>query len=96
MKLQDLESRASLQLSMGLFGNPKYFDSSTTKDETNTFHVIQIIEDAVFTGLKDGTIDLAAGVLSGKSVAKTLYSQDGFTDIEISAGVIKAISINEI
>lgn len=92
-KLQDLDSRETLQLSMGLLGNPKYFDSSTAKDTANKFHIIQIIDDAIFTSLKDGTIDLAAGVLSGKSITETLYSQDGFTEIEITSGVIKAVSI---
>ena len=96
MKLQDLNERETLQLSMGLLGNPKYFNSSTAKDTANTFHVIQIIEDAVFTSLEDGDTDLAAGVLSGKSIATTLYSQDGFKDIEISSGIIKAVSINTI
>ncbi len=93
MKLQDLNVEETLQLSMGLLGNPKYFDSTTAKDSTNTFHVIQILEDAVFSSLKDGVIDLAGGVLATKSISGVLYCQDGFTEIELTSGVVKAVSV---
>ena len=95
--IQDLTEREVLQLSMGLIGNPKYFSSSTAKDTLNTFHVIQIIEDATFSFLTEGSEELAdSGILSGIEISRTLYSKEGFTNIQISGGIIKAISINEL
>ena len=97
--LHDLTERELLQASMGLFGNYKYFNSSTSIDIANKFHWILICsEDVTFSYLQEEGIELCdtGGVLNGNTFISTMYSKDGFTDLKVSAGYIKAISINEL
>lgn len=85
-----------LNMSLGQGTDQKYFNSSTTKDTSNTFFAIQIINDTVFSDLTDSNADetdVASNELSGITLPAGLVLYGNFSNVALTSGIICAVRV---
>ena len=95
--LENLSERETLQLSMGLIGDPKAIIVGDAKDTTNKFMILDTITPVIFTSLKEknrsGVVIDWSDLLGGEEISRPMVSEQGYYDVEISQGVLRAISV---